>query len=390
MQRQVQNPSQESTATSGRGFDFRQIGIARPGRRGEHYEREADRAATHVAGGSGEHASGLLPGTERQSAPAAGRDAEAAPSSTRAGGRPLDRGLRAAMEARFGHDFSQVRVHTDSRAAASAQAANAQAYTVGSHIYFAPQRYAADTPAGRRLVAHELAHVVQQQGKTARLATGQILSPAPISVQHKLALTGNAADINRVITVMNAGLAPQFQARLNSASEVEIVSSGLEGPPTAANQTFITRLRAIINESATTTVSVVAGGVPIVGSYALEQIDIADIEALGIGERGWDARAALLHELIEQRQKQHGATAAERGYGSPTTGAHGEGLAAELGMIGAVLESDTNLVGATRNADGTMNGHRTVVFRYPDGTRFRVEVTLDHNNITNVRRTRLP
>lgn len=59
-------------------------------------------------------------------------------------------------------------------------------------------------------------------------------------------------------------------------------------------------------------------------------------------------------------------------------------------MIGANLELDSGLVGATTNPDGTMNGSRTVVFRYPDGTRYRIVVTLSHNNITNVARTRLP
>jgi hypothetical protein len=59
-------------------------------------------------------------------------------------------------------------------------------------------------------------------------------------------------------------------------------------------------------------------------------------------------------------------------------------------MIGAELESDTGLVGGTRNPDGTIDGTRTVVFKYPDGTRYRVEVTLSHSNITGVTRTKLP
>jgi hypothetical protein len=59
-------------------------------------------------------------------------------------------------------------------------------------------------------------------------------------------------------------------------------------------------------------------------------------------------------------------------------------------MIGATLESDTGLVKETANADGTVNGTRTVVFKYPDGTRYRVEVTLSHNNITGLTRTKLP
>lgn len=82
----------------------------------------------------------------------------------RSPGQPLDTTTRAFMEPRFGHDFGNVRVHTDARAAESAAAVNAVAYTVGPNIAFASQEYAPATSAGRQLLAHELAHVVQQGG----------------------------------------------------------------------------------------------------------------------------------------------------------------------------------------------------------------------------------
>lgn len=78
-------------------------------------------------------------------------------------GQPLDTAARAFMEPRFGHDFSRVRVHADARAAESARAVNALAYAVGNHVAFAPGRYAPATASGRCLLAHELAHVVQQR-----------------------------------------------------------------------------------------------------------------------------------------------------------------------------------------------------------------------------------
>lgn len=81
-----------------------------------------------------------------------------------AAGRPLDPGTRAWMEARFGYDLEPVRVHDDGQAAASAQAVNAVAYTVGTHVVFDQGRYAPAYPSGRALLAHELAHVVQQTG----------------------------------------------------------------------------------------------------------------------------------------------------------------------------------------------------------------------------------
>ncbi len=79
-----------------------------------------------------------------------------------ASGHALDPATRSFMEARFGHDFSTVRVHLDSRAAASAQAVNAHAYTVGRHVVFGGGQFSPSTTRGRELLAHELAHVVQQ------------------------------------------------------------------------------------------------------------------------------------------------------------------------------------------------------------------------------------
>ncbi len=81
-------------------------------------------------------------------------------------GRPLDHATRAFMEPRFGQDFSHVRVHSDAEAAESAQAVNALAYTVDNKIVFGSNRYSSSTKAGRELLAHELAHTVQQNSST--------------------------------------------------------------------------------------------------------------------------------------------------------------------------------------------------------------------------------
>ncbi|MEK6337410.1 MAG: DUF4157 domain-containing protein [Acidobacteriota bacterium] len=94
------------------------------------------------------------------------RDSEGAPPIVHevlnSSGQPLDSPTRAFMEPRFGHDFSRVRVHTDSRAAESARAVNALAYTVGTDVVFRAGHYAPATLRGNRLLAHELTHVVQQ------------------------------------------------------------------------------------------------------------------------------------------------------------------------------------------------------------------------------------
>ncbi|BAZ37710.1 hypothetical protein NIES4101_36330 [Calothrix sp. NIES-4101] len=77
-------------------------------------------------------------------------------------GQPLDKATRDFMEPRFGHDFSQVRVHTDRAAAESARSVNALAYTVGRNVVFGTGQYAPKTKTGEGLLAHELTHVVQQ------------------------------------------------------------------------------------------------------------------------------------------------------------------------------------------------------------------------------------
>ncbi|MEE6296179.1 eCIS core domain-containing protein [Georgenia wangjunii] len=79
------------------------------------------------------------------------------------GGQSLDPAVRGDMEARLGHDFSDVRVHTDEAAHASARAVDAHAYTVGSDIVFQRGNYDTVSDSGRTMLAHELTHVVQQR-----------------------------------------------------------------------------------------------------------------------------------------------------------------------------------------------------------------------------------
>jgi hypothetical protein len=110
----------------------------------------------------------------------------------RASGQPLEPATRAALEPRFGHDFSRVRVHTDAHAAASARAVNALAYTVGSHVAFGSGRYAPGTPAGDKLIAHELAHVVQQRG--APTGEGELLiDPSPTAEREATEIAARGA-----------------------------------------------------------------------------------------------------------------------------------------------------------------------------------------------------
>ena len=111
----------------------------------------------------------------------------------RSSGQPLDSATRAFFEPRFAHDFSQVRVHTDAKAAQSAVAVNALAYTAGRHVVFGAGQLAPQTAIGRRLLAHELTHVVQQRSNE-RSAVSAITAPHDAT---ELEAEGNANAIEQ-------------------------------------------------------------------------------------------------------------------------------------------------------------------------------------------------
>jgi peptidoglycan hydrolase-like protein with peptidoglycan-binding domain len=98
--------------------------------------------------------------------PAATSNIEFSVNSLKGGGQPLPKSTRSYFEPRFGVDFSQVRLHTDSKAADTAKSINAKAFTKGKDVVFASGQYSPGTSSGKRLMAHELTHVVQQHGPT--------------------------------------------------------------------------------------------------------------------------------------------------------------------------------------------------------------------------------
>jgi outer membrane protein OmpA-like peptidoglycan-associated protein len=101
-------------------------------------------------------AAGPVPGPATTGIPAAVHDIARSP------GRALAPAVRELMEPRFGHDFGHVRIHTDAAAGRAARAVGARAYTVGRDVVFGDGQFIPDSAAGLRLIAHELAHVVQQ------------------------------------------------------------------------------------------------------------------------------------------------------------------------------------------------------------------------------------
>lgn len=202
LQRTVGNRAVERLIKSGALQAKLRIGLP-----GDIYEQEADRVAeqvimmpqvskgTMVSGKAGNTIQRTCPGctkagnrlekeNEEESVqakevpcdtPGIAPDIESRINSMKGGGQSLPESVRAFYEPRFGYDFSQVRVHTDAKAVEAASAVNALAYTVGKDVVFGAGQYAPETSAGRRLLAHELAHVVQHgMAETTKLGTNQI------------------------------------------------------------------------------------------------------------------------------------------------------------------------------------------------------------------------
>ena len=140
----------------------------------DHHEKEAERVADQVSTARPADR-GTTPTIQRLASESAAppRVPGSVDRTLESAGSPLEPVLRQDMEQRFGHDFSNVRVHADSSADQSARDVRAHAYTVGRDIVFASGKYAPQTRQGRHLLAHELTHVVQGGGTLARAADSE-------------------------------------------------------------------------------------------------------------------------------------------------------------------------------------------------------------------------
>ena len=138
------------------------------------------------------------------------------------GGSPLDRDTRGFMESSLGADFSDVRVHTDSKASESAKSVQAHAYTVGNDVVFQSGKYEPQSESGQRMLAHELTHVVQQR-------SGPVAgTPAPggIKISHpsdsfEQAAESNAARVMSSATPAPVAPAPASVQRQDDEEEVQ-------------------------------------------------------------------------------------------------------------------------------------------------------------------------
>jgi Domain of unknown function (DUF4157) len=144
-------------------------------------------------------------------------------------GLPLEPPTRDEMERSFGHDFGRVRVHADARADASARAVSAVAYTVGSDVVFAAGQYAPATGPGRRLLAHELTHVVQHSGSSEAMGPSIRLGPADGPLEAEADAAGGS-DLER--KHVSGRHAPLLQRRMVVTPADVPLPPGVQGPPT--------------------------------------------------------------------------------------------------------------------------------------------------------------
>jgi hypothetical protein len=238
----------------------------------------------------------------------------------RSPGQPLDGGTRGLMESRFGQDFSQVRVHTDRQAATSAQSVEARAYTVGSDLVFSPGQYHPETSEGRQLLAHELAHTLQQARPTQSL-------PGPIPLFDQTPAGWNAE------TEANQLAAGVLTSPLRQPAASQTQSSGMQ------RQTFRSpgvQVRSPVFEETVTQLSDIAGATAgralNAGEQALAQgvfgrsIDFGRVRLVPVDALEYRTVAnniyipqnftindemmaqTLIHELTHVWQYQHGGT----------------------------------------------------------------------------------
>jgi hypothetical protein len=148
-----------------------------------------------------------------------GESTESRIDALQGGGTPLHPSVRAFMEPRFGVNFSDVHVHTDGDASETARAVHAQAFTVGRDVVFSAGQYDPESESGKKLLAHELAHVVQQNGS----------EPQPIQVARQIPTAGAAASLPAVSISRQGGTGNTFLSTETISFTAQVTGIPAEG-----------------------------------------------------------------------------------------------------------------------------------------------------------------
>jgi len=173
-------------------------------------------------------------------------------AGSKSGGELLASGTRYSMETAFGRDFSRVRVHRDSTAAELSRQLGAVAFTHGSHIYFGSGTYDPEVSSGQRLLAHELAHVVQQgQAAPSRVHNVTPIATAVQTTPHAIPVQTTPHAIQRVAT-----WAAAVPNRINNLADTAIVGT----PVGVTTPTFNGVEFGALNEPTVTVTAMASGG----------------------------------------------------------------------------------------------------------------------------------
>jgi Domain of unknown function (DUF4157) len=242
-------------------------------------------------------------------------------------GHPLDLTTRALMERRFGHDFSRVRVHTDELAARSAEAVAAQAYTVGSDVVFGAGQYAPATRDGQHLLAHELAHVVQQRAAVIPDPYGIDSLPVASSNSDAERSADRAVDTPARATETGAGRPaiqrqPKPRAKVNlDLGWLDLVGGGLQtnGQLAALARLTIGTLESdladvesdSVKDQANEWIQTISGSLPFFERHASEPIDEVMVplinqqidQLIAIRNAIQEEKVARLHEALRREQR---------------------------------------------------------------------------------------
>jgi hypothetical protein len=294
----------------------------------------------------------------------------------RSPGFALDAGTRAFFEPRFAHDFSRVRVHTDARAAESARAVNARAYTVGSSIVFDSRQYLPHTAAGRGLLAHELTHVMQQDEAGGAPPSRLSLGLPDDAFEQEADRAVEAAAAGQPAAVRRRGTA-SLVARLVCDRQTREVP----GPDDRAVHVdrVVTagecRDRAVTRSAATAGVR--AGPRP----YFEATYCRGDLEAGAAGELDF---SRIITEFGNFVAGLPGAATAPGGIGGLASGTLGRApVAANVQFLLRINTFRAELSGSGRASGQQVSGQADALLRYTNG-QFRIEGTGTYSRIQDL------
>lgn len=199
--------------------------VSQPGDKVEH---DADRAADRVM-----RAPGPAPETRQRKdagiAPAVEAATQSAIADKLGGGQPLATDVRRFMEQRFGADFSSVRVHSDTASAGLARSIGARAFTYRNHLFFADNEYQPGSGGGKQLLAHELAHTLQQGDAVRRKAAGPATPQPAAADASQAAASSEVLDLSSNVFAPSQKVGDEIAAQGAKGLDVRVAVKGLAG-----------------------------------------------------------------------------------------------------------------------------------------------------------------